>query len=185
MSWTQSYTGKAIYPLNFTVDMIDIEDIAHSLSNQCRYNGHCLSFYSVAQHSVLVARLLKEWGEPRQVQLTGLLHDAGEAYVSDIVRPLKKALGKVIDDIEEPIIQLIMNKFNGIYPLPDVVKRADEVLLSTEKRDLMSPEPQSWYLTQAPADWKIDPKYPDVSKDMFMAQFAKLAEGHFYRRGRL
>ena len=79
-----TYTGKEFYPLDPNPADIDIKDIAHALSNCCRFAGHIKSFYSVAQHSVIVSELC----EPENA-LAGLLHDASEAYLSDIARPVK------------------------------------------------------------------------------------------------
>lgn len=78
-------TGKLVDPLDLKPADIDIEDIAHALSNLCRFTGHCPKFYSVAQHSCFVASLV-----PRELRLAALLHDASEAYLSDIASPTKQ-----------------------------------------------------------------------------------------------
>ncbi len=84
--WIQTYTGRKFFPLDPDPEMICIEDIAHSLSQLCRYNGHSKIFYSVAQHSLVLSReLCSGW----QYALMALLHDASEAYLSDLPRPLK------------------------------------------------------------------------------------------------
>ena len=84
MSWIQTYTGRKFFPLTDEPGEIDLRDIAHSLALQCRFNGHCRQFYSVAEHSVRVSHIL-----PDEEAAWGLLHDAAEAYVSDLPRPLK------------------------------------------------------------------------------------------------
>ncbi len=81
--WFQTYKGNRFYPYKPEKIIIDIEEIAHALSNRCRWGGHSLEFYSVAQHSVLVSRNCP------QSPTWGLLHDAAEAYYPDIPRPLK------------------------------------------------------------------------------------------------
>jgi hypothetical protein len=83
----QLLSGKAFYVTDPKPEDIDILDIAHSLSMQCRYNGHTKGFYSVAEHSVLVANLV-----PPRLRLQALLHDASEAYVGDVIRPIKRLL---------------------------------------------------------------------------------------------
>lgn len=80
-------SGRRLYVQNPTIAQIDIEDIAHGLAHQCRFNGQTSNFYSVAQHSVIVASIL-----PPELKLAGLLHDASGAYLGDIVQPLKELL---------------------------------------------------------------------------------------------
>lgn len=121
--------------------MVDTTDIAHSLSMQCRFNGHTRHFYSVAQHCYLVADLV-----PAEHQLAALLHDATEAYVGDLVRPLKQGmrefyecqnLESLYDAVERRVWIAICQRFDLGLVLPDSVKHADLVALATEKRDLM------------------------------------------------
>src|ERR1700724_2684254 len=81
--WQQTFTGRRFYPLSPRVEDVCIEDIAHALSNICRYGGHCREFYSVAQHCNMVSDWMPEF------KLEGLLHDSPEAYIGDMVRPVK------------------------------------------------------------------------------------------------
>lgn len=84
----RTFTGRYVNPLQLRREDICIEDIAHHLSNICRYTGACPEFYSVAQHSVYVSTLA--WaGGSRELALAGLLHDAAEAYLGDVSSPLK------------------------------------------------------------------------------------------------
>src|SRR4051812_23383484 len=86
--YIETVSGKKIYFNEPTEDMFDIKDIAHALSMNCRYTGHCSRFYSVAEHSVHVSNLLKG----TSLELAGLLHDASEAYITDIASPIKQFL---------------------------------------------------------------------------------------------
>jgi hypothetical protein len=133
--WIQLYSGVKFYPLNAKSELIFIEDIAHSLSLQCRFNGHCEKFYSVAQHSVLVARKC-----PDEYKLWGLLHDASEAYLSDIISPIKNTiLYEDIKKIDKALEKQILNEFN--VQITDkgkkIVKSVDMRMLVTEKKWLM------------------------------------------------
>lgn len=107
-----------------------IYDIAHSLSQTCRFGGQCPKFYSVAQHCCLVSRLVPEYA-----QLDGLLHDAAEAFLGDVVKPLKNLLPDFLR-IEKRVEQVVAQKFNLNYPWSIEVKEADELLLKWELRDL-------------------------------------------------
>lgn len=148
--WIQTFSGKAFY-FPPTVDMVDKIDIAHSLSMQCRYNGHCLRFHSVAEHCVMVSRWLekKRWLDKNhpELALAGLLHDASEAYVCDVPRPIKPLL-KGYNDLESQVQEVICQKF-GItmeeleHPL---VKEADFRILIDEKAVNMADEPAPWSL---------------------------------------
>lgn len=129
-----TYTGKKVYPLTMGVGDVSIFDIAHALSNTCRYNGHVSFFYSVAQHSVLLAES-KFPGMPQW----RLLHDAGEAYLPDVCHGFKPLLPKLIE-MEEHILELVAEKF-GLPPLAGEVLRkikiGDSAIIHWEGRALM------------------------------------------------
>ena len=132
-----TYTGRMIRPLDPNPDDIDIEDIAHALSMQCRFTGHLRKFYSVAEHCVLAARLV----EPEQ-RLETLLHDASEAYLSDIARPVKKAPGfaETYHKYEAQLERAIQQRFGlPVGPMPDYVKKADDRMLGVEIHELCHP----------------------------------------------
>jgi hypothetical protein len=121
-----TFTGKKFHPFNPSLEEICIEDIAHSLSQVCRYSGNTPVFYSVAEHCVKVASLL-----PPCLKLEGLLHDASEAYISDLPKPVKVHLPEYVE-IEKGIEEMVSVKFNLEYPLDHSVKWADATLLQHE-----------------------------------------------------
>lgn len=108
MSEIMTYTKKMFDPLRPKTELIDIIDIAHSLSMLCRANGHFRSFYSVGQHCINCAREAKARGYSARLQLACLLHDASEAYLSDVTRPVKAELPRY-KEIEEPLQELLWN----------------------------------------------------------------------------
>jgi uncharacterized protein len=115
-----------------TVEMVCIKDIAHALSNQCRFGGHLPCFYSVAQHSLNCSYLI----EDKRLKLEALLHDASEAYLLDIPSPIKKGLSNY-KEIEEGLMKVIFEKFGLTYPIHEKVKRVDETMLQLEWNCLM------------------------------------------------
>ena len=166
MDWIQTYTGRMVRPLTPSPEDFDIRDIAHSLSMLCRFNGHCLRFYSVAEHSVRVSRIL-----PEPLRLWGLLHDAGEAYVTDLPRPVKGQLPQ-FRELEDRILEQVAQTFGLSWPMPEPVKAADNTLLATEARDLMAPAPADWHLGTAPLDARITvPLGPEAAERLFLQTF--------------
>lgn len=110
MSEIATYTKKMFDPVHPDIQKIDVVDIAHSLSLLCRANGHFPTFYSVGQHCLNCAREAIARGYSRRVQLACLLHDASEAYLSDVTRPVKAELPRYLE-IEEPLQRTIWDKY--------------------------------------------------------------------------
>lgn len=110
MSSIKTYTGVMFDPVHLESELIDILDIAHALSMMCRANGHFRSFYSVGQHCINCAREAKARGYSERVQLACLLHDASEAYLWDVTRPVKQELPKYLE-IEKPLQEAIWRKY--------------------------------------------------------------------------
>lgn len=136
--WMQTYTGRRFWPLDPRTEEVFIEDIAHALSLQCRYAGHCLRFYSVAEHSVLLAEWLQANGYDRETCLWGLLHDAGEAYVLDMIRPLKRSIPE-FSRVEQRVLNVVTARYQ-LYPHPpEIVKEVDNRILVDEKAQNMAP----------------------------------------------
>lgn len=171
-----TYTGRWVQPLAPDWRTIDIVDIAHSLSNQCRFSGHTKHFYSVAQHSCLVSDEL-----PRALALDGLLHDASEAYLSDIARPIKNQpiFGEIYRESEDRLMEAICDKFGLDWPhneMPLKVKAVDNILLYTEIRDLLPTEMlEEIELDETiPLKAKIKTWSPARSKATFLNRFYSL-----------
>lgn len=110
MSEIMTFSKKMFDPLKPKTELIDIEDIAHALSMLCRANGHFPTFYSVCQHSINCMREAEARGYSVRVQLACLLHDASEAYLSDVTRPVKAELPRY-KEIEAPLQDAIWNKW--------------------------------------------------------------------------
>lgn len=140
-------SGGAFNILEPNQDDIHVEDIAQALSMQCRFNGHCLSFYSVAQHSIHVAELYEESYPPQNDGIMfALMHDAPEAYIGDVVTPLKQLLTEY-KAIEARVEQAIMFKFGVFSDLTQIrpcVKAVDTLMLLAERRDLLPPSKVVW-----------------------------------------
>ena len=130
----ETASGAEVDVLKFSDEMVSLDDIIASLSKICRYNGHVPHFYSVAEHSVLVAEHLAQQGHGALMCLTGLLHDAAEAYVGDMVRPLKNhpEFGSTHQTIESRVSERIHTVLGGFYPHPEAVHLADKAVYEWE-----------------------------------------------------
>jgi hypothetical protein len=137
-AYIETATGGKFHFMAPTEDEVSILDIAHALSNQCRYTGHCARFYSVAEHSVLVASLV-----PPEWRIAALLHDASEAYLTDVAAPVKPFLSSY-KDIELGIMKVIAKKFKFLWPPVKEIKHADLVALLVEARQLMPSGGEHW-----------------------------------------
>lgn len=171
--WIQLASGTKFHILNPKIEDICIEDIAHSLSQLCRFNGNCSTFYSIAQHSVIVSQYCKP-----QHALHGLLHDASEGLgLGDVVSPLKRTPEfEFYRKIENKIQSLVYKKF-GLEPFePKDVKEADLRALSTEARDLMKKLHKDWVQPAEPFEFKIEPLLPTQAKELFIKRFYELKE---------
>jgi hypothetical protein len=138
MSWILTHTGKRFDLLESDADMIDPRDISHALAHLCRFNGHTRELYSVAQHSCIVAELV-----PEEHKLAALLHDAAEAYLGDMTRPLKQWIS-AYQHFEDCIWWRVCERFDIAPELPACIYKADLIALATERRDLMPPDPAIW-----------------------------------------
>ena len=168
MNWIQTYTGRAVYPFAPHPKDIDIEDIAHALAHQCRYAGHVRKFYSVAQHCVLIARALKAASYDRRTIAAGLMHDATEAYLVDLPRPVKNMLPGY-KDAEVRLAAVIAEKF-GLPPVePAVVKEYDMRILRNEAEALLGDAVGGWWHAIEPLPIPtVVPWEPPAAKKAFL-----------------
>ena len=165
--YVSTFLGNRFYPAAPRIEDVHIEDIAHGLAFQCRFNGQTRAFYSVAQHSLLVAGLV-----PARLRLAALLHDAAEAYLGDMVKPLK-ALFPEFSQLEEGVMAIIGERFGVTGFRNPAIKRADLIALATEKRDLMphSCEPWATLAGITPVPVRIRPLAPHEAKAAFLERF--------------
>jgi uncharacterized protein len=171
----QVYSGERFWPIDPRPEEIKIEDIAHALSNQCRFSGHSEWHYSVAQHSVLVSAFTKD-------PLAGLMHDASEAYLADIPRPIKPSLPQYLE-IEANIMKIIGQKFGFTVPIsPDVIA-IDNAMLWIEKEQIMKPG-LNWFqdkTVEIPEEMKklqIRKWSPQEAETIFLHTFEQCAQGN-------
>ncbi len=168
-----TYTGRKIEDvLNPIPEDIRLEDIARHLSKEQRFGGAChQDFYSVAQHSVLVSRLVRP-----QNAILGLFHDASEAYIKDIPTPLKRAMGEFYASLEARWMNAIGQALgigDALTRLPVDVHIADRVALATEFRDLFE-DGRGRDLGIEPAPDEIIGQPPRVVYGNFMARWREL-----------
>jgi len=186
--WMQSYTGKQLFIFEPERSVICIEDIAHSLSYICRYGGHCTRFYSVAQHSFLVAELMLRhvsglaipFREACDMVKAALLHDAAEYVLGDMLRPLKHS-GEMETylRLEEKWEHEIFRTFcvKSVYQQHKaLIKKFDWVMLATERRDLMTAvENRPWTFREPPMEEKIEEVSIEVVKHRFLQRFRSMS----------
>lgn len=149
IDYIETVNGNKVHFLNPDPDELDIKDIAFSLSNQCRFNGH-VPFFSVAEHCISVAARL-----PYRKQLAGLLHDASEAYLADIASPVKACLPDY-KALEDNLLAAIAKKFGVEFD--DDVKQADQDATYTEAYYLLKSKGASW----RPVIWQPSDRYEPV-----------------------
>jgi len=166
----ETFTGKEFNLMNPTLESIDIRDIAHGLSNICRYTGQTRYHYSVAQHSILVSGFAHTMNA-----FAALLHDAAEAYTSDIPTPLKDLVPGFYD-IEERIQSLVYAKFDVKFIDFSELKILDCQIMTTEVKELMPNKIWGEFPYNAmPVD--ILPLTPKKVEGMFLRTFYRLAAG--------
>lgn len=170
MSWMQTYSGRPFFPLEAVPSDIYIEDIAHALGMVCRYAGHCLRFYSVAEHCVLLSRTV----DPEHARWA-LLHDAAEAYVGDMVRPLKHQMPEY-QAVEDRLIEVIALQFGLEGDMPAQVKEHDTQIVVDEREQIMTPSSLPWSLLDGyrPLGVTIEGWSPERAEAEYLSRYREL-----------
>lgn len=173
VGWIATATGAEFDVLDPDPANVRLHDIAHALSRQCRYAGHCRQFYSVAEHCVHVARFLGR-SHP-QLGLAALLHDASEAYLVDIPRPIKKAMPQY-RDIEDRLMMAIGERYGFTWPMDARIVEIDNRILLDEVEQNMNPPPNiPWGIPGEPLGITLQFWTPNIAQSWFI--------GEFYRHG--
>jgi uncharacterized protein len=170
-AWIQTYSGGQFHILDPQQDEILITDIGHALAMQCRFTGHVRRFYSVAEHCVHGSKLV-----PQKDALWFLLHDASEAFITDINRPLKHFTGIGIEylPVEAKIMEAICQKFRLPIEEPPSVKKADNAMLFAEKEQLLAPLQWDQEWQGKAADIKVKCWSPEVAEVEFLHRYYEL-----------
>lgn len=180
MSHMVTASGRKVYPRDLDHSEFVPSDIAIGLSRECRFNGACREFYSVGQHSIGVSQLLKDWGYDTNAQLFGLLHDAHEFCLRDVISPFRELLPvyrNLCAQVQELIeIQLIPGECDNFTR--NAIKHADLVMLATEKRDLMPFDPDPWPTLQdiEPLPTRVQPYGHTWAAVRFLELYWQLAD---------
>ena len=177
----QTFSGRFVQPLALSAEDVALEDIAHALANQCRFGGHSRVFYSVAQHSCVVADAVEACGAGVEATLAALLHDATEAYLGDLPHPLKhrSPLGEAFRAAEARLQAAIAARFGVPVETPEPVKEVDRALLATERITLMRPSPNGAWPELAGVEAlevPIEPWPPERPAAEFLRRLERLLE---------
>ncbi len=169
-----TYSGKKFFPLDPRPHEIFILDIAHALAHQCRFNGHTTKFYSVAEHSWHCSYLV-----PEEFAMEALMHDAAEAYVGDIIRPLKLIpdIKSVYGPIEEAVERAVAKRFDLVYPWPAWVKKADEMMVTAEMDQIIKSKIKGdLHDSSVIAETAVQCLEPPLARERFLARYCELVD---------
>lgn len=171
-TWMQTVSGKVFWPIDPRPEELDINDIAHALGMMCRYGGHCNRFYSVAEHSVLMASYA-EANLGTEIAQIALMHDATEAYLSDVIRPVKAHLSNY-REIENRLWLCIAERFGLPHAIPDEVHHLDNCILRDEMEALHMPPPMEWNIPNQRLGVHITGWEPKFAGWAFLGMYQKL-----------
>jgi len=176
--YLQTVSGRFVNPFDPDPEQIEIADITRARANTCRFGGHCRSFYSVAQHSVIVSELVEQRGGDPEDVFAALMHDAAEAYLGDMPHRLKhrSVLGEAFKQAEKDLERALQARFKIKPDVPEI-KRADRALLATERR-AFSAEDWHWPELEGiePLDLQLTAWSPDEAAARFKARYDQLED---------
>jgi hypothetical protein len=176
--YLQTVSGRWLNPFEPDPSQFDIADIARALANLCRFGGHCRSFYSVAQHSVIVSELVEQRGGDVEDVFAALMHDASEAYLGDMPHPIKhrSPLGAAFKLAEEHLESALRERFRIKADVPEI-KPVDRALLATERRAFSA---ENWHWPELdgvePLELELTAWPPDEAATAFLRRYAELDE---------
>lgn len=188
MTWIQTHSGRAFdFRVAFDPDLdavpdFDLEDIAHALAGQNRYNGHGRGFYSVAEHSFLLSEYAERAGAPADLVRAFLLHDATEAYMGDMAAPLKAFFpdfGRLERRLGDKLRRWASSRYGvEIAPLHSpAISELDRRILLDEKAALFGPEPAPWGIPGGPLGVPVAGWSPKAARDLFTSRLRDLGVG--------
>lgn len=183
--WIQTFTGRRFYPLAPSPDDVCLEDIAHALAMICRWGGHVRHHFSVGQHSINVSLMVEHLGGDRHDCVYGLFHDGQEAYVGDMVRPLKMSAEMEVYRRTEDLVERAVFEYFGVRPSLDfdgMVKEIDRRMCVTEGRILLPNRENIWneQVAPFPEPWPEgmiirEPRQPAEVEAAFIRRYQELA----------
>lgn len=175
----QTSTGGIFYPLDVREEEITLKDVAHGLSHKARFTGHTSRLYTTAEHAVRVSECVEMLGGTIMQQYVALHHDDSDAYLPDVPTPLKVLPEfEFFRKIEKDIEHACYRKFGCVIDDYTIVKKADMMLLLTEKRDLMPKVNSNWgrfEMKPIPKPYKIIPWNPTKARKKYLERHEALA----------
>jgi hypothetical protein len=182
MKFSETYTGARVTPLALKLEQINIIDIAHALSQQCRYGGHTSQFYSVAQHCCVLASYVENVLKGKALDcLQILMHDAAEAYLIDMPRPIKQFMPEFRK--WDHAAQAAIRSWLGIgdVPIPSWQGDLDNRIIVDERAQVMSDSGNDWHHDPKhgvmPLGVRIEPWPARMAEKQFLFRYAAYMNG--------
>ncbi|MNC12200.1 hypothetical protein D3C81_742270 [compost metagenome] len=173
-NWVETHSGAMFYVLDAKEEEINVFDIIHALSHLCRFGGHVKHFYSVAQHSLMVWKYLKDIGHGTYIQILGLIHDFTEGYMVDLPKPIKEMFPEYTQ-LEDNLFNIILDSFKIKRPTKiewDIIKDADVAVLFHEA-NLLDINKNEW-APKINLHYEIKEELPSVVKNELLNKFNEI-----------